>query len=170
MKKVIKLTESDLYRIIKRVISEQDPEKKPKQTTMDSNWYSKEISNIVQNSIVSLLNSFIEQKLPEIGEVKNFNDLIEKYNEISRLRGNDSFFNSLNPKIEKLGRLIDPETSTPYKLGMDYLKNIGYGRVKLKRFNEVGPYNKEVWLGHSDSPVGMTLWNTISKTKNTPVN
>jgi hypothetical protein len=184
MKKVIKLTESDLYRIIKRVILEQqtppstttittqDPKnqnKKPKQKTKDSNWYSKEISNIVQNSIVSLLNSFIEQKLPEIGEVKNFYDLIEKYNEISRRRGKDSFFNILNPKIEELGRLIDPETSTPYKLGMDYLNNISYGRKKLKRFNDVGPYSTE-WLDLENSSVKDTLWNTISKNKNIPVN
>lgn len=48
MKKIIKLTESDLYRIIKRVISEQDPPiVQPRNRLMNIDWYVAKIKSIV---------------------------------------------------------------------------------------------------------------------------
>ena len=43
MKKVIRLTESDLTRIVKRVISEQDPVKRK----MDYEWYAEQIKKYI---------------------------------------------------------------------------------------------------------------------------
>lgn len=151
MKKVIKLTESDLYRIIKRVISEQGPEKKPRQTTMDSKWYADKIKNLVSG----LMNA------------TNVNSIYELENRISSDPKQKEFL--MSKFIRPLGSLID--SSNPDKMGLSFVNELIYDdRIKLYKINSL-PSGPNAWIYElRDSAVKNALYKKIQSTKNTPVN
>ena len=113
MKKVIKLTESDLYRIIKRVISEQDPPTGSSTTTTttqrptqlrrlkDYNWYQTELMKIVQNFLSAM----------------NFNMLVDFSND-NNLLNNPNTKKLFNMYAEQVGDLVYPSSSDSDKIKM----------------------------------------------------
>jgi hypothetical protein len=122
MKKIVRLTESDLYRIVKRVISEQvpqnnkvptqgGPEKKPITTTQkklkDTNWYAKQIGNIFYG-LMSVMN------------LKNMRDFVDKSQLTPQEKAN------LNIYAKKMGALISPMASEEeqIQLGKAYFTGV----------------------------------------------
>ena len=116
MKKIIKLTESDLYRIIKRVISEQDPRDpigEPRRQLMNRGWYLSKIKNI-------------------------FDGMMEQFN-LKHIKDLQSFFYPGGPNNEqtfknfyclRLGQLISPNSlpNEQIKLGEDFF----YGAARAE--------------------------------------
>lgn len=123
MKKVIKLTESDLYRIIKRVISEQDPPTGSSTTTTttqrptqlrrlkDYNWYQTELMKIVQNFLSAM----------------NFNMLVDFSND-NDLLNNPNIKKQFEMYAKQVGDLVYPSSSESdkIKMGSNYLKYISF--------------------------------------------
>lgn len=155
MKKVIKLTESDLYRIIKRVISEQDPEKEPKQTTMDSNWYADKIKNYIW-----WLLDFMKSK--DLFEMEP--DFRHMYQNFPKKKEN-----VMKYSIIPLGKLISPNDPNPGELGLKFLHDlITNQRIRSYKKDNL-PGGKFKWIDPlNDNPRTYALKRQIESTKNTP--
>ena len=107
MKKVIRLTESDLYRIVKRVISEQGTPTgaKPTKTTggptqnkvkpkkfMDFKWYATQVNNIITGMMT-------------VTNIQNMGQYKDLKKQLPQVKAN------LDLYLKKLGKLIAPESS-----------------------------------------------------------
>lgn len=129
MKKIVRLTESDLYRIVKRVISEQvpqdkkvptqgGPEKKSREKIQkkfkDTNWYAKQIGNIFYG-MMSVMN------------FKTMEDFIDKSQLTPQEKAN------LNLYAKKMGALISPMSSDEeqIQLGKAYFTGVAASGKKI---------------------------------------
>jgi hypothetical protein len=93
MKKVIRLTERDLTRIVKRVISEEEDEKSVKiyYDKRKLEELKQDISNAAEFSIETI-NSLID----EMGDVENFNKSGQPLNIDSAKKALSNFFHSVH--------------------------------------------------------------------------
>ena len=145
MKKVIRLTESDLYRIVKRVISEQDPTKRK----MDSEWYAEQIKKYISN-------------LMSATQVDTLYKLEDKLNSMFRIPKQKDFL--MNKFITPLGQLIDP--NNPSETGLKFVEQLYFNNgIKLYKLSSL-PSGANNWINKlDDSPVKNTLVRRIQQTK-----
>ncbi len=145
MKKVIRLTESDLYRIVKRVISEQDPTKRK----MDYEWYAEQIKKYIFD-------------LMSATQVDTLYKLEDKLNFMFRNPKQKDFL--MNKFITPLGQLIDP--NNPSETGLKMVEQLYFNNlIKLYKLGSLpsGAYN---WIDKlDDSSVKETLVRRIKQTK-----
>ena len=145
MKKVIRLTESDLYRIVKRVISEQDPVKRK----MDYEWYAEQIKKYIFD-------------LMSATQVDTLYKLEDKLNFMFRNPKQKDFL--MNKFITPLGQLINP--NNPSETGLKFVEQLYFNDgIKLYKLGSL-PSGASNWIFKlNDSPVKETLVRRIQQTK-----
>ena len=162
MKKVIRLTESDLYRIVKRVISEELPPTGGTQTSttntttptirrtqdqfpkrkMNYDWHAEKIGDILR-------------KLLYVIEAKDFWDLQGKIETAFRNPTLKKFY--IEKYIIPLGKLVDPNNAE--KMGEDLLDEYLIKRPKS--------FHKSNLIDDiSDTKIGKALVRRIQSVKN----
>lgn len=160
MKKVIRLTESDLYRIVKRVISEQDPPTGGTQTSttnttttttrspqapkrkMGYEWHAEKISDILRKLLYAI-------------EAKDIWDLQGKIDTAFRNPKLKQFY--IEKYIIPLGRLVDPNNAE--KMGEALLDE--YSSKRPKSFHK-----SNLIFDIRDTNVGKALVRRIEAVKN----
>ena len=174
MKKVIRLTESDLYRIVKRVISEQVPPNGRTQTSttntttattrrpqdplarkkMNVYWHAeqifKKLDGLMSQKNIFTIKPITLENLPDnIYRVFNINTPLYK-----------NIHNMLNNSyLIPLGKLVDPSDGNPTKLALQLLDAYSIKNPNLFP-------NKELVYKIGETPVGKRLMARIAQVKN----
>ena len=177
MKKVIRLTESDLYRIVKRVISEQDPPTGRTQTSqtntttattrrtqdptprkkMNVYWHAEQIYKLL-NGLRAQTNIFTKQPITLENIPENIQNVFKKTSELDQ-----KIKNFLNDKyLVPLGKLVDPSDGNPTKLALQLLDAYSIKNPNLFP-------NKELVYKIGETPVGKRLMARIAQVKNQDV-
>ena len=173
MKKVIRLTESDLYRIVKRVISEELPPTGRTQTSttntttattrrpqdplpkrkMNVPWHAEQIFKKL-NGLMSQDNIFTIKPIT----LENIPENIYRVFKISTPTYKNIHDMLDNSYLIPLGKLVDPNDSNPRELGLKLLDAYSIKKPKLY------PNEKLVW-SISDTPIGRRLIARINQVK-----
>ncbi len=177
MKKVIRLTESDLYRIVKRVISEQVPPTGGIQTSttntttattrrpqdplpkrkMNVYWYAEQIFKKL-NGLMAQDNIFVDKPITLVNIPENiyrvFKISTPAYKSIHDMLDNSYLI--------PLGKLVDPNDPNPKQLGLQLLEAYSIKNPKLYP-------NKDLVYKISDTPIGKRLIARINQVKNQDV-
>jgi hypothetical protein len=174
MKKVIRLTESDLYRIVKRVISEQVPPNGRTQTSttnttttttrrpqdplarkkMNVYWHAEQIYKLLAG-LRAQTNIFTIKPIT----LENIPENIYRVFKISTPTSKNIHDMLDNSYLIPLGKLVDPNDSNPRELGLKLLDAYSIKNPNLFP-------NKELVYKIGETPVGKRLMARIAQVKN----